>query len=48
MLGARACGSNNGASWADHVLPVFEGLGVKRTDIVVGPTLASEGSVCSA
>ena len=35
--GTRVCHlrSNNGASWADHVLPVFQGLGVQRTDILV-------------
>lgn len=31
----RCARSNNGESWADHVLPSFEGLGVRRTDILV-------------
>ncbi|KAK9825884.1 hypothetical protein WJX81_000941 [Elliptochloris bilobata] len=37
VQGARVCHlrSNNGASWADHVLPVFDGLGVRRDDIVL-------------
>jgi len=33
--GARRARSNNGQDWAENVLPVFEGLSVKRTDIVV-------------